>query len=231
MTSLRTPGDSRGTSGSTTAPTATFVRKAYIEFTLPKIGTFTVGKQPVTLGYGLAFSDSLGNLDGLKWSNKWGPVGVSAMYFKWDDNVVLGGASEFYNRDSDIWRWTSCTPRTTNHTIELFGGYAKFGAGMPEPHDWPYNWIAADDVNANLGFVGIAYTGEIDNMITVKGEVSGLFGQADLADWGGPMTRSTAGSTSTSMPSYHNDLLTGRRGLRTGQRRQHRRLNDDDTTT
>ncbi len=101
------------------------VRKAYIEFALPKIGTFTVGKQPVTLGYGLAFSDSLGNLDGLKWSNKWGPVGVSAMYFKWRDNVVLGGASTLYNRDNEIWALDLKYTPNANHAIELFGGYVK----------------------------------------------------------------------------------------------------------
>ena len=114
------------------------VRKAYLEFTLPKIGTFTVGKQPVVLGYGLAFSDSSGYLDGLKWSNKWGPVGVSAMYFKWNDNVALGGATEFYNRDTDIWALDLMITPNENHTIELFGGYVNVRAGYPSAITWSY---------------------------------------------------------------------------------------------
>ena len=120
------------------------VRKAYIEFTLPKIGTFTVGKQPALFGYGLAFADSGGLLDGLNWSNKWGPVGVSAMYFKWDDNILIagGGASEFYNRDSQLWLLDLVYTPNDNHTIELFGGYADYATGMPATHNWTYNFAA-----------------------------------------------------------------------------------------
>ena len=117
------------------------VRKAYIEFTLPKVGTFTVGKQPALLGYGLAFADSCGILDGLKWSNKWGPVGVSAMYFKWDDNILLGGASEFYNRDS---RPLAAGPRdhperqphdrALRRLCQVRDGRTRLR------HNWMYNW-------------------------------------------------------------------------------------------
>jgi hypothetical protein len=178
------------------------VRKAYIEFALPKIGTFTVGKQPVTLGYGLAFSDSLGNLDGLKWANKWGPVGVSAMYFKWDDNVVLGGADEFYNRDSEIWALDLKYTPNANHAIELFGGYVKFGTGYNISHGW--GMTVAPRSHANLGFAGIAYTGEINNMITLKGEVSGLFGREDYP---GVDNAFNGGINVYLDASYHNDVL------------------------
>ncbi len=192
------------------------VRKAYIEFTLPKVGTFTVGKQPALLGYGLAFADSGGILDGLKYSNKWGAVGVSAMYFKFDDNVVLGGATEFYNRDSALWLLDIAITPNDNHTIELFGGYADFDAGMPATHNFVYNFGFAvpapaspfDDVDANLGLVGLAYTGEFADMITVKGEFSWLFGEADLLDLGLANNSYLSGHNLYLDVAFHNDLMT-----------------------
>jgi hypothetical protein len=111
-----------------------FVRKAYIEFTLPKAGTFQVGKLPQLFGYGLALSDSSGYLDGVKWANKWGPVGVSAMYFKWNDNISKGSTSEFYNRDTDIWALDLMITPNDKQTIELFGGYVNGRTDYPESH-------------------------------------------------------------------------------------------------
>ncbi len=197
--------------------TGSFVRKAYIEFTLPKVGTFTVGKQPALLGYGLAFADSSGNLDGLTWSNKWGPLGVSAMYFKLDDNILLGGANESYNRDSQLWLLDLAYTPNDNHMIELFGGYADFDAGMPITHNWAFNWVtplappltnAFDDIDANIGLVGLAYTGEFADMITVKGEFSYLFGRADLLDAGGANNSKLTGHNLYVDVAYHNDLMT-----------------------
>jgi hypothetical protein len=179
------------------------VRKAYIEFKLPKVGTFTVGKQPVILGYGLAFSDSLGNLDGLKWANKWGPVGVSAMYFKWRDRVSEGITSEYYNRDNDIWALDLKYTPNTNHTIELFGGYANFRSGYKLSH----NWTEAISSHANLGFAGIAYTGEIADMLTLKAEFSGVFGREDYSAAGGVDDAFNGGYNIYLDASYHNDML------------------------
>jgi hypothetical protein len=180
--------------------TGSMVRKAYIEFALPTIGTFTVGKQPVTLGYGLLFSDSLGNLDGLKWANKWGPVGVSAMYFKWRDNVVLGGASEYYNRDSEIWALDLKYTPNANHAIEVFGGYVKYGTGSTVIH----GWAVIPGEHADLGFAGIAYTGEIAKMVTLKGEVSGLFAKDSYP---GSTDAVIRGFNIYVDASYHNDVL------------------------
>jgi hypothetical protein len=191
--------------------TGSLVRKAYIEFTLPKVGTFTVGKQPVVLGYGLAFSDSSGYLDGVKWSNKWGPVGVAAMYFKWQDNVDLGGADEIYNRDSDVWILDLMYTPNENHTIELFGGYVKYGTALPQGHSSAW-WDGlysrnTDIVHANIGFVGIGYTGEIADMLTLKGEFSYLFGREDLSNWGGSDHALVTGYNLYVDASWHNELM------------------------
>jgi hypothetical protein len=179
------------------------VRKAYIEFNVPKLGTFTVGKQPVTFGYGLVFSDSLGKLDGIKWANKWGPVAVSAMYFKWHDRIDEGGSSLLYNRDNDIWALDLKYTPNANHTIELFGGYANYRAGYSLGH----GWTAADVSHANLGFAGIAYTGEIADMLTLKAEFSGIFGREDWTKDGGVDDAFNGGYNIYLDASYHNDML------------------------
>jgi hypothetical protein len=185
------------------------IRKAYIEFTLPKVGTFTVGKQPVVLGYGLAFSDSSGYLDGLKWSNKWGPVAVSAMYFKGNDNVDEGITDEVYNRDTDAYLLDLVYTPNDNHTIELFGGYVNMRTGLPQDHWTSYEWDGSDwdIVNSNVGLVGIAYTGEIAGMITLKGEFSYLFGRMDAENWAGPDDVRLSGYNLYVDASYHNDLM------------------------
>jgi hypothetical protein len=185
------------------------VRKAYIEFALPKVGTFTVGKQPMVLGYGLAFADITGYLDGLKWSNKWGPVGVSAMYLKWDDNASLGITDEAYNRDTDIWLLDAKYTPNRNHTIELFGGYANMRTGYPASHWMKFqtSGLDADIVHSDLGLVGIAYTGEIAGMITLKGEFDYLFGRMDMNNWSGVDDAHLSGYNLYLDASYHNDLL------------------------
>jgi len=192
------------------------IRKAYLEFTLPKVGTFTVGKQPVVLGYGLAFSDSSGYLDGLRWSNKWGPVGVSAMYFKLNDNVDEGITDEVYNRDTDVYLLDVTITPNDKHTIELFCGYANMRAGLPSPHALIFNPMDPDVVSTDLGLVGVAYTGEIADMITLKGEFSYLFGRADFTNWGGPDDVRLSGYNLYLDASYHNDLLRAGAAFVTG---------------
>jgi len=188
-----------------------FVRKAYIEFKLPEIGTFTVGKQPQILGYGLVFADTSGYLDGLKWANKWGPVAVSAMYFKWDDNVT-STVAESYNRDSDIWALNLKITPNDKHAIDLFGGYVRYGTGLPLSHRTKFTTAGFTEtdfskVHANIGFAGLAYKGEIADMITLKGEFSGVFGRADLTNWAGPDDALFSGYNIYLDASYHNDLL------------------------
>jgi hypothetical protein len=131
------------------------------------------------------------------------------MYFKWDDNILVagGGASEFYNRDSQLWLLDLVYTPNDNHTIELFGGYADYDAGMPATHNWTYNFAANDNIHANLGLVGLAYTGEFADMITVKGEFSYLFGRADLVNIGRPNDSHLSGHNIYLDVAYHNDLL------------------------
>jgi len=195
-----------------TSDDGSYIRKAYVEFTLPKIGTFTVGKQPVVLGYGLVLSDSSGLLDGVKWSNKWGPIGVSAMYFKGDDNVTEGVYSEVYNSDGDMWLLDLVYTPNENHTIELFGGYVDARTGYPMSHEEAYwvkinPWWDNDEVHSNVGFVGIAYTGEIANMISLKGEFSYLFGRADFSGMGDSTHARLSGYNLYLDASWHNDLM------------------------
>jgi hypothetical protein len=192
-----------------------FVRKAYIEFKLPKVGTFTAGKQPQNLGYGLVFADTSGKLDGLKWANKWGPVAVAAMYYKWNDNVTTTTA-EVYNRDSNIWALDLAIVPTNKQTIELFGGYVNYGTSYPQGHNLAYRkghglGSNLNIVNSDIGFAGIAYTGEFADMVTAKAEFSGVFGRADLENWGGAFTgvddASIGGYNIYLDASYHNDVL------------------------
>ena len=62
------------------------------------------------------------------------------MYFKWNDNVALGGADEFYNRDTDIWALDLMITPNENHAIELFGGYVNTRTGYPVGHNMGY-WM------------------------------------------------------------------------------------------
>ena len=77
-----------------------------------------------------------------------------------------------------IWALDIKSPRTTNHTIELFGGYVNDGPGHAGTLD---HGPSRAPLHANLGFAGLAYTGEFADMITVKVEFSGIFGRVDLS--------------------------------------------------
>ena len=68
--------------------------------------------------------------------------------------------------------------------------------------------IAIDDIDADLGLVGLAYTGEFADMITVKGEFSWLFGEADLVDLGGANDSYLSGHNLYLDVAFHNDLMT-----------------------
>ncbi|MBN1573705.1 MAG: hypothetical protein JW984_10970 [Deltaproteobacteria bacterium] len=143
-----------------------FINLAYIEFTLPSIGTFTVGKFNETYGYGLVFSDegdgTIG-LTGARWANAWGPVAVSVMYAKMADRVTTGTGNIWYNWDANLWAMNVKITPVENHVIELFGGYvrdndATAGSGLGGIINNNYLNIFSADYSANVGFAGIAYT-------------------------------------------------------------------------
>jgi hypothetical protein len=180
--------------------TGEFIRHAYIEFTMPKIGTFTLGKQPITMAQGLVFSDTLGYLDGIKWANKWGPVGVSAMYIKMYDNVSAGAAVPDYNRDGNIWALDINITPNENHNIELFGGIFFSNNGSAYSHGIDGSLPAHYD-DSRIGFLGLGYTGEFADMISVKAEISGIIGK-ELKS--GDKIR---GLNVYLDAAYHNDML------------------------
>jgi hypothetical protein len=171
-----------------------YIDIAYLEFTLPKIGTFTVGKFPETYGHGLAFSDggtgSIG-LTGARWANAWGPVAVSVLYAKVADRVTTGAGNSWYNWDADLYAMNLKITPAENHVIELFGGYlqdndstADSGLGGVIYNSYSSNFLAnillrspsGSHGSADIGFVGIAYTGTIADMIDIKFENSYIIG-------------------------------------------------------
>jgi hypothetical protein len=167
-----------------------FIDWAYLEFTLPKIGTFTVGKFPETYGYGLAFSDggtgTIG-LTGIRWANAWGPVAVSALYAKMADNVTTGAGNIWYNWDAELWAGNVKITPMENHLIELFGGVAidadataRGGLAGIMANSFSYaNTGQGDGIySAVVGFWGVAYTATIADMIDIAIENSWIYGHA-----------------------------------------------------
>ncbi len=209
-----------------------FIDWAYLEFTLPKIGTFTVGKFPETYGYGLAFSDggtgTIG-LTGARWANAWGPVALSVLYAKVADNVTTGTGNAWYNWDANLFAMNVKITPAENHLIELFGGYLQdndasgLGVGGVMGNSWAGMWntvnspiaVAAGDYNADVGFAGIAYTGTIADMIDIAIESSWIFGHATRHYGTGlalpavvsPDSVSISGWNVYADVSYFNDLL------------------------
>jgi hypothetical protein len=163
---------------------------AYLEFSLPKMGTFTVGAFPQLFGYGLSFANTGPCPNGIKWSNKWGMVGVSAMYFKYLDNVTFAGpADPAYNRDANFWALDLTITPNDMHNIELWGGLYTDDDGLPG--SWAFEYIddnfgagEAHNVTSAAGIVGIAYTGNIADMIDIKAEYSRIFGRAHANEIG-----------------------------------------------
>ncbi len=170
-----------------------FINLAYIEFTLPQIGTFTVGKFNETYGYGLAFSDegdgTIG-LTGARWANAWGPVAASVLYAKVKDNVIAVGTwNRAYNWDADLYAGNLKVTPAENHLIELFGGAVidsdaddndvAFGvADGTLRNSYSFNWNGGGIYSAVIGFWGVAYTGAIADMIDIRLENSWIYGHA-----------------------------------------------------
>jgi len=199
---------------------------AYLEFTLPKIGTFTLGKFPETYGSGLVFSDggtgTIG-LTGARWANAWGPVAVSVLYAKVADRVSTGTGNIWYNWDANLYAMNLKITPAENHVIELFGGYLQendadgasgLGGAMGNSYAGSWNFGNAS-YSADLGFAGIAYTGTIADMIDITFENSYVFGHA-TRHFGpglvGPGTRSIDSASVNGWNlyadvSYYNDLL------------------------
>jgi hypothetical protein len=195
-----------------------YVDLAYLEFTLPKLGTFTVGMFPQDFGNGLIYSSGgfwYGST-GIKWEKTWGPVTAAAMYIKYNDRVRRGVTSDFYNRDADMWALDLKVAPNDNHLVELFGGMLLdnrtwFPNGAIEgSYDWQWNGTGSPWSSWTLGFVGLAYTGNIADMIDVRAEYSWIIGKADWDPAHGagfPDEMSIQGWNAYVDVAYHNDLL------------------------
>lgn len=197
-----------------------FIDLAYIEFTLPTLGTFTVGRFPLQYGYGLLFSSGYETpgVDGVRWDRAFGPVALSAAYIKFADRVTAGpavGASE-YNWDSDMYALSVKVMPAEGHLIELFGGVvfdrlddawidgtgnvAGAGALRNSYHYWA-DFPPGHD--STLGFAGVAYTGNVLDMLDIKFEYSHIFGKSRAVNV--PFS-SARGSIASSNFGFYPDL-------------------------
>jgi hypothetical protein len=165
-----------------------FIDLAYIDFKIPKIGTFTVGRFPERYGNGLIFSPTDGT-DGIRWTNKWDPVTVSVMYSKLADNVssTFGTNADLYNRDTNLFGVDLKIVPADKHLIELYGGVVTSDNAnwlLKKSYDWNGHSPSTNPeyIDATIGFVGVAYTGNFAKMIDVKAEFSGVFGRADMSN-------------------------------------------------
>jgi hypothetical protein len=201
-----------------------FINLAYIEFTLPSLGTFTVGKFNETYGYGLVFSDegdgTIG-LTGARWANDWGPVALSVLYAKVSDNISAGSNASWYNWDADLYAMNVKITPAEDHVIELFGGALIEGDAWGNNVGGVFNnslaasWNGVGDASAVVGFAGIAYTGNIAGMIDIAIENSYVMGHATThygrglltpaADF--PASYSISGWNVYADVSYYNDLF------------------------
>jgi hypothetical protein len=159
--------------------TGEYINWAYIDFTLPSIGNFRVGKFPVTWGHGLTLSQENPAPEGIEWSNAWGPVSLTLLYIKNSDKVITGLGTGTYNQDGNFFGAKIAYTPMENHLIELFGGYYTDGDftlvnGFWAPLGWP-------NIEVDVGFVALAYTGNFADMIDVMFEGAYLFGDADHA--------------------------------------------------
>ena len=201
---------------------ANFSPRAYLEFTFPKIGTFTVGKFSETYGHGLAFSDSGSgtiSLTGARWVNAWGPISVSVLYAKVADRVTIGSNNPEYNWDANLYAMNLKITLIENNLVELFGGYLQdndsdgaSGLGGILRNSWAWNSNGVGAYSADIGFVGIAYTGTIADMIEIMFENSYIFGLANPHVV--PPTMTVVGRSTTIQGwniyadvSYYNNLL------------------------
>lgn len=180
-----------------------YIDLAYIEFTVPAVGTFTAGLFDEEYGHGLTISrgrtsSSMYGFSGVRWRNAWGPVAVSALYAKeWDVQPLFGGLfGDLTNADSDLFSLDIIVTPVENHTLELYGGYynERFGVplffgsssyysrsffvGLFIPTMNIFSWAPVRD--ADLGFVGAAYTGTLFDRIDIKAEYTHFFGTGDI---------------------------------------------------
>ncbi len=204
---------------------------AYLELKLPRLGTFTVGRFPQDFGNGLIYSSGgywYGS-DGIKWENTWDSVTLAAMYIKYGDNVVNGPASPDYNRDANLWALDLKIAPNDNHLIEAFGGILMSDhtwtpvALIEGSLDWQWNGSGNQDSTWNIGFVGLAYTGSINDMIDIKAEYSWIIGSLQwnpvpASFLGFPKDMSVQGWNAYLDVAYHNDLDAGRPCLPDGKR-------------
>jgi hypothetical protein len=161
-----------------------YINWAYLDFTVPSIGNFRVGKFPVSWGHGLTFSLVNPAPEGVEWSNAWGPVALTLLYIKGVDNVIDGAGTAWYNRDTNVYAFHLGITPMENHLVELFFAYQQaddlWGAAMPGPP------APSPTYDANIFYAGLAYTGNIADMIDIKfegsyiwGDAQGLAGNAD----------------------------------------------------
>jgi hypothetical protein len=156
---------------------------AYLEFTLPGIGNFRVGQFPFTLGHG--WNIGFFFVDGIEYTNSWGPVSLTLLYAKMGDAVSLGPAHPDYNRDTDLYALNIGITPAENHTIDLYFAFANdpaaaFGILYLMGGGW-WGFAGADDVDAYT--VGIAYTGNFADMIDIMFEASYLWGDTERPDY------------------------------------------------
>lgn len=170
-----------------------YINQAYLMFTLPDIGTFRVGKFPISWGHGVTISTSEMIPEGIEWSNTWGPLSATLLYCKVWDNVSAGPTSTRYNRDGNLFALHLGYAYSESHLFELFGGYYHDDA-------WRTN-----TQTLKLGFVGIAYTGNFADMIDVKIEGSYFFGSEEDTLWMSDFD--VSGWSIYADVSYYNDLM------------------------
>jgi len=170
------------------AGNANYIDRAYIEFTVPPVGTFTVGR--FGLGYGNEFTFDE-ELDGAMWENAWGPVAVSLAYAKISDRVTSGANNDWYNWDADLVTSSIVITPIDGHELEVYGGVlwdrdASGDSGLGGALGYSLAWDTYGGnggyYDAVIGFVGVGYTGNIVDMIDINLEASWVIGSAD-AHW------------------------------------------------
>ncbi|MBN1574833.1 MAG: hypothetical protein JW984_16680 [Deltaproteobacteria bacterium] len=160
------------------------INQAYLEFTVPPLGTFTVGY--FFDGYGKGISYGITGT-GIRWANKWGPLAASISYMKASDRVSAGSNDWAYNWDADIVSADIKYTPFEGHMFELYGGViwdddalnrsGTTGGVLNNSVGFRATSSPAT-YEATVGFVGAGYTGNIADMIDIYMEGSYLFGDA-----------------------------------------------------
>jgi hypothetical protein len=161
-----------------------YINWAFLEFTLPGIGNFKAGQFPFALGHG--WNVGFFYVDGLEYSNAWGPVSLTLLYAKLVDNVSLTPLHPDYNRDGDLYALNIGITPAENHAIDLYFAFLNdAGGGFLPTYAMGWGPVPYDD--ADIFTVGLAYTGNFADMIDVMFEASYLWGDAsnsvDIEGW------------------------------------------------